>query len=100
MERKIVLLHQQIVDSKQQTKNYFYDFPEIHDAKEWKTTYRSILDTLDLDQSQKNAIFAEANYAFRLNMYMFDEIKSEDPYPAMTALHGFWKVITGSITNK
>ena len=54
---------------------------------------------LNLDQSQKNAIFAEANYAFRLNMYMFDEIKSEDPYPALTALKGFWKVITGSITN-
>jgi heme oxygenase len=31
---------------------------------------------------------------------MFDEIKSEDPYPALTALKGFWKVITGSITNK
>ena len=77
----------------------FYEFPEIHDAKEWKTNYRAILDVLNLNQSQKNAIFAEANYAFRLNMYMFDEIKSEDPYPALTALKGFWKVITGSITN-
>jgi heme oxygenase len=78
----------------------FYEFPEIHDAKEWKTTYRAVLDQLDLDQSQKNAVFVEANHAFKLNMYMFDEIKSEDPYPVMTALYGFWKVITGSITNK
>ncbi len=75
-------------------------FPNIHDAKEWKTNYRAILDVLNLNESQKNAIFAEANYAFRLNMYMFDEIKSEDPYPALTAVRGFWKVITGFIRGK
>ena len=78
----------------------FYEFPKIADAKEWKTNYRAILDVLNLNESQKNAIFAEANYAFRLNMYMFDEIKSEDPYPALTAVKGFWKVITGSIRGK
>ena len=41
----------------------FYEFPKIADAKEWKTNYRAILDVLNLNESQKNAIFAEANYA-------------------------------------
>ena len=78
----------------------FYDFPRIDDAKEWKNNYRSVLDTLELDTHQKNTLITEANYAFRLNMYLFDEIKSEDPYPAMTALQGFFKVIFGSMRGK
>ena len=75
----------------------FYDFPRIDNAKEWKNNYRSVLDTLSLDEHQRNTLITEANYAFRLNMYLFDEVKSTDAYPALTALKGFWKVITGSI---
>jgi len=30
-------------------------------------------------------------------MYVFDEIKSTDPYPAMTAIKGFWKFLLGTI---
>ena len=54
---------------------HFYDFPRIEDAKEWKTNYRATLDTLALSEQAINALITEANYAFRLNMYMFDEIQ-------------------------
>jgi heme oxygenase len=54
---------------------HFYDFDKIEDAKEYKNEYRASLDALELDQSQIDAIIAEANYAFKLNMNMFDEIQ-------------------------
>ena len=79
----------------------FYEFPDIFSSamkKQFKKTYRKALDDLPLDESQKNSIITEANYAFRLNMYIFDEIKSTDPYPAMTALKGFWKYLRGVIS--
>ena len=53
----------------------FYEFPSIPDAKLFKQQYRASLDNLGTDTSQENALIAEANYAFRLNMYMFDEIQ-------------------------
>ena len=71
---------------------YFYEFEKIEDKKEFKTKYRASLNELPISQSQANAIITEANYAFRLNMYMFDE------------LQGNWftslvKVFTGFITS-
>ena len=71
---------------------YFYDFEKIEDKKEFKTKYRASLNELPISQSQANAIITEANYAFRLNMYMFDE------------LQGNWftslvKVFTGFLTS-
>ena len=54
---------------------HFYDFDDIEDAKEYKNEYRATLDALELDQSQIDAIISEANYAFKLNMNMFDEIE-------------------------
>ena len=75
----------------------FYEFPYIEDAKAFKTEYRAALDELPLDESQKNAMIAEANYAFRLNMYLFDEIQTRDKYPLLTSLKGLWKVATGFI---
>ena len=53
----------------------FYEFPSIPNAKEFKNNYRAVLDNLDCDEQQINALITEANYAFRLNMYMFDEIQ-------------------------
>jgi len=53
----------------------FYEFPSIPNAKEFKNNYRAVLDNLGTDTSQENALITEANYAFRLNMYMFDEIQ-------------------------
>tara|TARA_B100001094_G_scaffold121725_1_gene117484 strand:+ start:1615 stop:2340 length:726 start_codon:yes stop_codon:yes gene_type:complete len=56
----------------------FYDFPEISDKKGFKTSYRSVLDDfIEVDQHQINEIIAEANFAFRLNMYMFEEIQGD-----------------------
>ena len=54
---------------------HFYEFEGISDKKGFKTQYRNTLDTLPINQSQANAIINEANYAFRLNMYMFDEFQ-------------------------
>ena len=53
----------------------FYEFPSIPNAKMFKQNYRSVLDNLDCDEQQINALITEANYAFRLNMYMFEEIQ-------------------------
>ena len=54
---------------------HFYDFPRIEDAKAFKTEYTSTLDNLDLTREQKDALVEEANYAFKLNMDMFNEMK-------------------------
>ena len=54
---------------------HFYDFPRIEDAKVFKTEYRSTLDNLKLSREQKDALIEEANYAFKLNMDMFNEMK-------------------------
>ena len=52
----------------------FYEFPEIENKKEFKNNYRATLNTLPVTESQLSAIISEANYAFRLNMFMFDEL--------------------------
>ena len=67
---------------------WFYDFPHIKDAKEWKNRYRRHLDQMPLTNEQKNAIITEANYAFRLNMYLFDEIQG-------SSSKGLWKFLLG-----
>ena len=72
---------------------YFYQFDKIDSAKEYKTKYRSILDELPLTESQQNAIITEANYAFRLNMYMFDTLEGN-------SLVSFFKVLIGVIRGK
>ena len=53
----------------------FYEFPSIPDAKLFKQNYRACLDNLGTTVPQENALIAEANYAFELNMFMFDEIQ-------------------------
>ena len=69
----------------------------LQTKKNLKINIEKHIDTITTDSSVINAIVTEANYAFRLNMYMFDEIKSTDPYPAMTAIKGFWKFLLGTI---
>ena len=69
---------------------WFYEFDQIEDKKSFKNTYRNVLNNLRINQSQANAIITEANFAFRLNMYMFDELQG----------NGFWafiKLIIGAI---
>ncbi len=53
----------------------FYEFPSIPNAKEFKNNYRAVLDNLDTTTAQEKELIEEANYAFKLNMFMFDEIQ-------------------------
>ena len=53
----------------------FYEFPRIPNAKLFKQNYRAVLDNLDTTTAQEKELIEEANYAFQLNMYMFDEIQ-------------------------
>tara|TARA_B100001113_G_scaffold271169_1_gene225926 strand:- start:813 stop:1496 length:684 start_codon:yes stop_codon:yes gene_type:complete len=71
----------------------FYDFPKIEDAKAWKDSYRETLDGMGFTEQQKSAIISEANHAFSLNMYLFDEIHGN-------AFKGFFKVIVGLLGGK
>ena len=43
--------------------------------------------------AQQNAIIVEANFAFRLNMYMFDELDG-------SAAMGAWQVFFNTMFNK
>ena len=72
---------------------HFYDFPMIDDAKAFKTDYRAVLDGLEVNEHQVNTLITEANYAFRLNMYIFDELQGD-------AKKGLLKVLWGTITGK
>ena len=68
---------------------HFYDFKDISDKKGFKTRYRSSLDSLPINQSEANAIINEENYAFRLNMYMFDELEGNWIQSLLQFLFGF-----------
>ena len=81
------------MDLKEGEGLHFYEFEGIADKKGFKTSYRTALDSLPINQSQANAIINEANYAFRLNMYMFDELQGN-------GFMSFFKVILGIIKGK
>ena len=69
----------------------FYEFPEIWDKKGFKESYRRVLDTMvPATQKDVDSIVVEANYAFRLNMYMFEEIQGD-------AAKSFGKIILTTI---
>ena len=67
----------------------FYEFPSIPNAKLFKQNYRAVLDNLGVDSSQENALITEANYAFRLNMYMFDELQGNGAQSLFKVIIGF-----------
>ncbi len=69
---------------------HFYEFEGIDDKKVFKQGYRSMLNNLPITQSMANAIITEANWAFRLNMFMFDELQGN-------ASFSFLKYIIGLI---
>ena len=69
----------------------FYEFPRVPDAKKFKEGYRADLDSLDINEHDTNNLINEANYAFRLNMYLFDEIQGD-------VGKSLWKVVWGYIT--
>ena len=75
----------------------FYDFPSIPNAKEFKNNYRASLDTLGCDEQQVNALITEANYAFRLNMYMFDEIQGKASQGFLRLVWSYVQQILGEL---
>jgi len=76
----------------------FYEFPSIPDAKLFKQNYRACLDNLGTDSAQENAIIAEANYAFQLNMYMFDEIQGNASKSFLQLVFSYLKDFIGEMT--
>ena len=60
-------------------------FDDIADEKAFKTTYRSAMDTLPIDQAMADRI-VEANYAFHLNMNMFKEPEGNLRLPSAGAV--------------
>ena len=74
---------------------HFYEFEGIVDKKGFKTQYRNTLNNIPITQSMANAIINEANYAFRLNMYMFDEL---DGNWLQSLIKVFIGVIKGKMT--
>jgi len=75
----------------------FYDFPSIPNAKEFKNNYRSSLDLLGCDEQQVNAMITEANYAFRLNMYMFEEIQGKASQSFLRLMWSYAKQVLGEL---
>jgi heme oxygenase len=71
----------------------FYDFPSIDDSKEFKARYRKVLDGLELDDQQRTALIAEANYAFSLNMDIFDELQGN----VYSMTKSFWGIVLSRI---
>jgi len=53
----------------------FYDFPAIGDIPGFKTVYREALDSLPLDESQKQELVGEAVLAFDLNTGIFHDLE-------------------------
>lgn len=68
---------------------HFYSFPSIADEKEFKTTYRSAMDQLPIDQAIADRIVEEANHAFHLNMNMFKELEGNLVAAIGKVLFGF-----------
>ena len=71
----------------------FYDFDNIPDAKAYKAGYRGVLNSLDLNQNQVDEIIDEANYAFRLNMDMFNELEGNWLRSLIQMIFGFFTSI-------
>jgi heme oxygenase len=71
----------------------FYEFDAIDDEKAFKTNYRSVLDSLPIDQATADRIVAEANHAFHLNMKMFQELEGN-------LIAAIGKVLFGFLTRR
>ena len=78
----------------------FYDFENIPHAKGFKERYRHALDNLPITWSDGELIINEANYAFKLNMDVFDEIGSKKKFPILSTLKGLIQFTWRSVTSK
>ena len=75
----------------------FYKF-DIEDKKAYKEKYRETLNTLPLTTAQQNTAITEANFAFRLNMYMFDELSGSTKDAINSAAKVFIQTLAGAIS--
>ena len=75
---------------------HFYEFEGIEDKKAFKEQYRATLNTIPINQSMANAIITEANWAFRLNMFMFDELQGNGFWSFIKMIWGFLTSITNN----
>ncbi len=76
----------------------FYEFPSIPDAKLFKQNYRAVLDNLGADSAQEKSLIEEANYAFQLNMFMFDEIQGNATKSFLKLALSYLKEFVGEMT--
>jgi len=67
----------------------FYEFDAIPDEKALKANYRTVLDSLPIDQATADRIVAEANEAFHCNMKMFQELEGNLVAAIGKVLFGF-----------
>ena len=78
----------------------FYEFENIPHAGNFKNRYRTALDNLPITWSDGELIINEANYAFKLNMDVFDEIGSKKNFPILSTLKGLIQFTWRSVTSK
>jgi heme oxygenase len=71
----------------------FYEFDAIDDEKAFKAGYRTILDSLPIEQALADRIVEEANQAFHYNMKMFQELEGN-------LIAAIGKVLFGFLTRR
>ncbi|WP_061286601.1 heme oxygenase (biliverdin-producing) [Leptospira interrogans] len=55
----------------------FYEFPMIQDINGFKQNYRTALDSLSVNDSEKQSILAESKQVFLLNQGIFSELEQD-----------------------
>ena len=78
----------------------FYEFEGIDNPGSFKTRYRHALDNLPINKPDGELIINEANYAFKLNMDVFNEIGSNKKFPLLSTIKSLVKVTWRSIKSK
>ena len=68
----------------------FYEF-DIPNMKEYKDKYRQTLNDLPMSSQQIDMLIDEANYAFKLNMLLFDELQGNPFKSIVKVLYSYIK---------
>ena len=68
----------------------FYEF-DIPNMKEYKDKYRQSLNDLNMSDVQTSMLIDEANYAFKLNMLLFDELQGNPFKSIVKVLYSYIK---------
>jgi len=68
----------------------FYEF-DIPNMKEYKDKYRQSLNDLNMSDIQTSMLIDEANYAFKLNMLLFDELQGNPIKSIVKVLYSYLK---------